>query len=134
MKSVTLLIFILVLSVNLSFAATYVVDKTGDVDNALAYTLGDGTNSIRKCIRLANASGGVADIINFSIAATFTLSSALPTLTDLSGVTIDGTTAPGWAANTNVTGPLNATLKVVILPTTYNSFDIQSNNNIVKGL
>jgi hypothetical protein len=60
------LLFVL-LSFN-GFAATFIVDNTTDIDDLLAYTAGDGNNSLRKCIRLANsnANSPTVDIINFS--------------------------------------------------------------------
>lgn len=93
--------FILSLLFSLTYGNTYVVDSTGDTDNGLAYTASDGNNTLRKCIRLANANAG-ADIINFTAGGTgtITLTLALPQITD--PVTIDGTTATGWASGSPV--------------------------------
>jgi hypothetical protein len=53
-----------------------------------------GSGSLRQAILNANSSHG-ADVINFGVAGTITLASALPTLTGQ--VNIDGTTATGFA-------------------------------------
>jgi CSLREA domain-containing protein len=61
---------------------------------------GDGSCSLRDAITLANANAG-ADTIVFDVAGTITVSAALgclPFLNDDDGTTIDGTTAPGYAA------------------------------------
>jgi gliding motility-associated-like protein len=51
------------------FAATYIVDNnTIDLDNGLAYFLGDGNTTLRKAIRLANANSG-KDTILFNLIA-----------------------------------------------------------------
>ena len=53
-----------------------------------------GAGSLRQAILNANCNPG-ADVINFDVAGTITLASALPTVTG--NVNIDGTTAPGFA-------------------------------------
>jgi trimeric autotransporter adhesin len=53
-----------------------------------------GAGSLRQAILNADSSRG-ADVINFDVAGTITLASALPTITG--NVNIDGTTAPGFA-------------------------------------
>ncbi|HEX4073125.1 MAG TPA: right-handed parallel beta-helix repeat-containing protein [Planctomycetaceae bacterium] len=53
-----------------------------------------GGGSLRQAILNADSSRG-ADVINFDVAGTITLASALPTITG--NVNIDGTTAPGFA-------------------------------------
>jgi hypothetical protein len=53
-----------------------------------------GAGSLRQAILNADSTRG-ADIINFDVAGTITLASALPTITG--NVNIDGTTAPGFA-------------------------------------
>lgn len=58
----------------------------------------NGAGSLRQAILDSNIAGGV-NTINFNVTGTITLSSALPAIT--SDVTIDGTTAPGFAG-----GPL----------------------------
>ena len=110
-------------------AATFVVDNNLDVDNALPYTLSDGTNSLRKCIRLSNAAGG-ADIINFNIpAAPYMINlvgADLPTIT--TQITIDGLTQPGAAAGSllieiNAAGRFNGLL-----------YQVGSANSILQGI
>jgi len=131
------------------YSATYVVDNTGDVDDGLVYTAADGTNSLRKCIRLANANAG-ADIINFNLGAaipyTITLTAALPNLTDNSGVTIDGWEnaandgTPNSVAVFSATAgtPMNAAYAIVLANggagTVNTGISITGDNNIVKGL
>ena len=53
-----------------------------------------GAGSLRQAILNADSSRG-ADVINFGVAGTITLASALPNITG--NVNIDGTTAPGFA-------------------------------------
>ncbi|MFL5729287.1 MAG: hypothetical protein ACJ75J_07350, partial [Cytophagaceae bacterium] len=73
-----------------SFSAVFSVDNTGDTDNLLGYTTGDGSNSLRKCIRLANAAPGL-DTIYFAIPAAPYIITAASDLPVISGsVLIDG--------------------------------------------
>ena len=53
-----------------------------------------GSGSLRQAILNANAQHG-ADTINFTVAGTIVLNSALPNVTDT--VNIDGTSAPGFS-------------------------------------
>ena len=53
-----------------SYGATFVVDNLLNIDPGTAYVLGDGTNSLRKCIRLANVDA-VLDNISFNIPAPY---------------------------------------------------------------
>jgi hypothetical protein len=71
-------------------ATTYDVNSLDDTNN------GSGTNgTLRYCINQANASAG-PHVINFSVAGTITVSSSsLPSLNK--AITIDGSTAPGYA-------------------------------------
>ncbi|GAA0723270.1 hypothetical protein [Dokdonella soli] len=84
-------------------------------------TADTGTGSLRQAITDANAAGGT-NTIGFAIPGTgvqtITLASRLPQIT--SSVTIDGTTQPGWLANTNTPdqGGLNTKLMVEINGTT----------------
>jgi hypothetical protein len=85
------------------YAATFIVDNVGDADDLLGYTAGNGTNSLRKCLRLANsnANGPVVDVINFTnlpLGGPYTIlpASNLPAIID--PVLIDGFTAPGYSA------------------------------------
>ena len=86
MKNVTTLFAVLFLALNQTaiYATTYIVSSTNDA----------GAGTLRQAIIDANANAG-ADIINFSVAGTVTLTSNLPTITQ--ALTIDGTTAPGYA-------------------------------------
>lgn len=122
------------------FSATFTVTSTANGTTA------DGV-SLRWAITQANATAG-ADIIDFNLGAsasyTITLTSALPNLTDNSGVTINGWEngtndgVPNTVAVASATSstPMNATYRVVI--TTNNSFNsifqVYSNNNVIKGL
>ncbi len=63
------------------YAATFVVDSLGDVDNGSPYIPFDGKNTLRKCIRLANNHAGT-DIINFGVSGVISPTSALPDITD----------------------------------------------------
>jgi hypothetical protein len=68
-----------------AWAATYTVINTND----------SGAGSLRQAMIDANATTGVADTINFDLgsAATITLTSSLPPITDGAGLTIDGGSA-----------------------------------------
>src|SRR5918995_972794 len=69
-----------------AWAATYTVTNNAD----------SGEGSLRQAIIDANTSTGVADTINFELgssAATITLTSSLPPITDGAGLTIDGGSA-----------------------------------------
>lgn len=88
-------------------AATFTVTTTADT----------GAGSLRQAIADSNANGAtVADDIVFAIPGTgphvITVASPLPTITGL--VTIDGSTQPGWVANTNTPdqGGLNGNLAI----------------------
>ncbi len=90
--SLCLTIVALFFMTGLIYAATFVVDSLGDVDNGSPYTAFDGTNTLRKCIRLANNATGT-DTIIFGVSGTIYPTSALP------GITNDGTTidaSSGW--------------------------------------
>ncbi|WP_297696753.1 DUF2341 domain-containing protein, partial [uncultured Eudoraea sp.] len=66
--------------------ATYTVTSLND----------SGAGSLREAIGLANTSGG-ADTIEFGVAGTISLSSALPTIGEQ--LAIDGSTAPGYSGD-----------------------------------
>jgi hypothetical protein len=106
-----------------------------------------GAGSLRQAITTANGSVG-NDLINFNLGAggpfTITLLSALPNLTDNSGVTIDGWDnganpgTPNSTAvfSTSVGTPLNPVYKIVLgnganIPV---GMTIASTNNLVRGL
>lgn len=97
-----LFIFINSISVN---AATYVVDSNADTDNLLSYTLSDGTNTLRKCIRLANANLGL-DAIQFNLSGSTIITNttgALAWFDVTDPVAIDGITGqPGASAGNPV--------------------------------
>lgn len=82
-------------------ALTYVVDNNADTDDLGAYTLSDGTNTLRKCIRLANANAG-ADIINFNLPGSTVITNSVAGggawFTITSPLTIAGFTQTGAAA------------------------------------
>jgi len=69
-------------------ADLFIVDNLGDIDNGSGYEAGDGTNSLRKCIRLSNSSPG-SDTIEFAVTGSISPWSALPALTD-DGTILDG--------------------------------------------
>ena len=121
---------------------TFVVNSAADAPDA---TSGDGVCStmaglctLRAAIQEANAHSG-PDTITFNIPGTgvqtIQISSTLPVLSDMSGVTIDGFTQPGAVPNN---APLtdNAHLAVQIRGkgTDFDAFDITSGNNVIKGL
>jgi hypothetical protein len=112
-----------------SQAAIFIVDTNADTDNLAAYMAADGTNSLRKCIRLANSLVGT-DNIQFNITGTgpftITLTSALPDVTQ--PLIIDGLTQPGASAGTlmieiNGTGVTNCL-----------HFDFGADASVVNGL
>lgn len=123
---------------------TYVVDSTGDEDDAVP---GDGvcatsasTCTLRAAIEEANATTG-PNTIEFDIPGdgvqTIQLTSSLPTISDTTGgTTIDGYTQPGASVNTD---PLadNAQLMIQIRGNGPKSFDgpaITSADNTLRGL
>ena len=133
MKKVLLLLFItfLVCSIQAAAPATFSVTTTAD----------SGPGSLRQAILDANANTPANDLINFYLGGCATYSivlvSALPILTDNSGVTIDGFSQTCATANTNsVSAGLNTAIKVVVsngntIPV---GLAINSSNNIIKGL
>lgn len=126
----------------------FVVDVTSDSDNLLGYALGDVTNSLRKCIRLANENCG-HDTIVFNLGAggpfPILINSTLPSLTDNAGVTIDGWNNSGNNGtpntipvfNATIGTPLNANYKIILtnVPGTVpTGLVLASDNNVIKGL
>jgi len=88
-------------------AVSYFVDSLGDTDDSLGYTQSDGTNTLRKCIRLANMNAG-SDTITFSVSGTINIGSVLPEITD-SGTMIDASlrwtgTWPGGSPGVTLDG------------------------------
>lgn len=129
-------LFFILLPVKLN-AITVTVNNTNDA----------GAGSLREAIVITNTTVG-NDLINFNLGAggpfTITLLSALPTLTDNAGVTIDGWDnagnpgTPNTVALFNLTPgtPLNPIYKVV-LGNGNNltvGINISSSNNRIKGL
>jgi hypothetical protein len=99
LKITYLFIFLLISALN-SYSATFIVDNLADTDNLAAYTAGDGNNTLRKCIRLANANANspTVDIISFASVpgvGPFILVAATPYQFISDPVYIDGFTAPG---------------------------------------
>lgn|GEM_PF-5410187 len=124
------------LSGNLN-AITVTVNNTNDA----------GAGSLREAIVITNTTVG-NDLINFNLGAggpfTITLLSALPTLTDNAGVTIDGWDNAGDPGtpntiaiySTSVGTPLNPVYKVVLgnganIPI---GLSLNSSNNLIRGL
>jgi len=98
---------LLLLAVLPAQAATFTVTTTADA----------GPGSLRQAIADSNVNGAaIADDIVFAIPGTgphvISVASPLPMITGL--VTIDGTTQPGWVANTNTPdqGGLNGNLAI----------------------
>ena len=102
-------------------AATYSVTTTND----------SGAGSLRQAILDANATAGVADVIQFSIAGAgpHTISPATPLPTITAPLTIDGYSQPGAATNALAQGD-NAVLKVIVL----DKLLIDTTNSTVRGL
>ncbi len=104
-KLPVILILLFTLCCKSAFTLTYVVDTNGDADDGLAYTASDGTNTLKKCIRLANANAG-ADIINFNLPGSTVIANSACgggwwySITDQ--LTIDGYTQAGAAAGAPV--------------------------------
>lgn len=125
----------------------FTVDNLADTDNNSSYTAGDGTNTLRKCLRLANATSGL-EIISFSTSGTITLGSALPSISDV--VIIDASTVSGYTAgspvveiNCNSYGPglqlasgsAGSTVKGLVINGSGSSgiYINASNNNTITG-
>lgn len=108
-------------------ALTYTVNSTSD-----ASTGAGTTGTLRWCITQANLTAG-ADIINFSVAGTFTAASAYPTI--IYPLTINGFSAPGA-----VQGQLGLSTRVmkIIINGPGNSiddcFDITSSSCVISGI
>jgi hypothetical protein len=93
-------VFLLLFSSFISFGNTYIVDNAANTDNLAVYSAGDGTNTLIKCVRLANANPGL-DNINFNLpgVAPFIISLAAGApLIITSPVFLDGFTQSGASA------------------------------------
>ncbi len=122
---------------------TYVVTNTGD-NGGVNPAPGAGTGTLRQAIVDANADTATFSTIDFNIASagmeTIYLSAALPVITH--PVVIDGTTEPGWQANslpvTGATAGDNAvwtiTLDGSLISSTVDGLDIAAGNCTVQGL
>ena len=99
----------------------YTVDTTADEADDGECTL-DCT--LREAIALANGDAAM-DSIRFSVAGTITLASALPTITD--SVTLDGTTATGYAAGT-------PTLEIQGATKTFVGLDVAGEGSRIVGI
>jgi hypothetical protein len=101
----TLIALFSLLSTLNSVAVTFIVDNAGDTDDLLGYTVANGTNTLRKCIRLANSNvnGPIVDLISFAnlpIGGPYTILPASNYQAIIDPVLIDGFTAPGYTAPT----------------------------------
>ncbi len=141
------IVFVFLFGIKPAFAATYTVTKTAETNDGTC----DSDCSLREAVVAANANSG-ADTINFSIPTsdtnytnpsgttqgyfTITTTSAL-TLSDDSGVYINGYSQTGASRNTASFGQtLNTVLKIRLTTTTLaiNLFNITGDNNHVSGL
>lgn len=109
-------------------ACTTVVTTTGD----------SGAGSLREAINCANVTPGT-DTISFNISGsgpqTISPLTALPTITG--PVVIDGYTQPGSSANTNVSGAINAVLRIELNGAGAGfarALDIFASGTVVRGL
>jgi len=128
------------------FSNTYTVTVLTD-NGGVNPAVGAGTGTLRQAIIDANANAG-ADIINFNLGVggpfTITLDATLPSLTDNSGVTIDGWDNSGndgtpntiSVFNATTTTPMNAVYKIILAngANISTGLVLASNNNIIKGL
>ena len=134
------------ISLTTTYGATFIVDNLGDVDD-----LGPAaatTNTLRKCIRLANANPGV-DNINFNILGVGPFVINRVTNVDITGpVIIDGFTQPGAVvgaplieitfignnALTLVNGSAGSTITgLVVYGGNRGIYIIDSDNNTIRG-
>src|SRR6185437_2910211 len=121
-----ILFFVCFCFAQLCFPALFTVDNTADSDNLLTYTAADGTNSLRKCIRLANSATGL-DTIWFNITSTpfvITCATTLPIIT--SPVLIYGLSQAGAVPGTPVI-QIDGTTNVLAL-------DAGSGGSTIRGL
>ncbi len=125
-------------------SATFVVNSVGDGADAGSSRNGicaaaDGTCTLRAAIMEANAVVGPA-VISFDIPGsgvqTIKPATALPTLQNADGITIDGYTQPGSAPNTAQLGS-NAVLRVQMVgpgPSSFAGLRMTAPDNTVRGL
>jgi hypothetical protein len=125
----TLLCGLILLSVS-SYGNVFIVDNAANTDNLAVYTAADGTNTLRKCIRLANGNVG-KDNINFNLPGVgpYIVSVATTTLAITDTVIIDGYTQLGASAG-NLLVQLNcSTGGIDIL-----QLNAGSTGSIIRGL
>jgi hypothetical protein len=119
-----LLISSILLSSQLSFGATFTVSSLA------ATNTGSGlSGTLRWCMTTATITPGGPHTINFSVAGTIAIlndNNVLPNITS-AGLTIDGTTAPGYS-----------TVPVIIIDATgttgYNLLTINTSAVTIKGI
>jgi parallel beta-helix repeat protein len=102
---------------HISYIVGYIVDSLGNTDDGLEYTQGDGTNTLRKCIRLVNTYD-LADTITFGKFGTINIDSQLPNI-NVSGTVIDANsqwsgTWPGGSPGVTINVGKSATSGLVI--------------------
>ena len=113
-------------------AVTFTVNDTGDAPdatlaNGVCATAG-GVCTLRAAIAEASSVPANTYTINFSVAGTFQASSKLPTIN--AGMTIDGSTAPGYAV---ATGP-TVTTRCDSENAGFDGFTINANNVTIRGI
>jgi parallel beta-helix repeat protein len=105
MRRAALLMIVWILLGASAKGAIFVVDTNANNDNFLGYTAGDGTNTLRKCVRLSNASPG-RDTINFNITGSTVITNNScfggPWFPVAGEVFIDGYSQPGATVGTPV--------------------------------
>ncbi|MBN2031569.1 T9SS type A sorting domain-containing protein [bacterium] len=111
----------------------YIVDNLGDGDNGTPYTPFDGTNTLRKCLRLSN-NNPEQNTITFSVTGIIYLLTSLPQITD-DGTTIDASSQwigswPGGQPGITLDGQnINTTIEEA-----YGLVISGSNNSHIHGL
>ncbi len=116
LRILSITLSVVISSVANSYGTIFLVDNTANTDDLATYTLANGTNTLRKCIRLANANAGL-DTINFNLpgAGPFIIPVTGTTLLTITGpVLIDGFTQPSASAG-NLLVQLNGTGAINVL-------------------
>ena len=131
-------------SISSAHATTFTITKTANTSDGTC----DADCSFMEAVTSANANAG-ADTINFDIPTSdggyvapsgstqgyFLLLLSSVSLTDDSGVFIDGYSQSGASRNTATFGePLNTVLKIKITYSTATTFTISGNNNHLAGI
>jgi len=135
------------LAVAMSFPAAgvvYQVNSSGDAadddtGDGICQTATAGECTLRAAIQEANRASGAATI-NFNIGGggmqTIAPASALPALTNTSGITIDGFSQPGSSPNTDPIAD-NAVYGIELVgngPNAFDGFFVGTPNNVFRGL